>query len=95
MLSTANVNPFYLDKIPAVIHKDCTARLQIVNRKINPLFWDLINYFYEYSGIPVVLNTSFNINKEAIVCSPKDAIYNFLESGLDYLIMEDYLIQKN
>ncbi len=94
MLATANVKPNRAGDIPAVVHDDGTSRMQIVHKDKNPIFWELINKYREMSGIPVVLNTSFNINNEPIVCSPKDAVYNFMESGLDYLIIGNYLLKK-
>ncbi len=79
--------------IPAVVHVDHTARIQTVNRKISPRFWNLINEFYKLTKVPVVMNTSFNI-QEPIVCSPEDAIKTFKRSKIDYLVMGDYLCEK-
>jgi carbamoyltransferase len=81
--------------IPAVTHKDGTARLQTVDKKFNPKFYKLINEFYKITGIPIVLNTSFNIQGEPIVCSIEDAIKNFYLSGLDILYMGNFVIEKN
>ena len=64
-------------KIPAITHIDNTARVQTVNKSINPIFYDLISEFYKITKTPVLLNTSFNLNGEPIVCSPKDAIRTF------------------
>jgi len=80
--------------ISAVTHVDGTGRLQTVSKRINPLFWNLIDEFRKITGVPVVLNTSFNLNREPIVCTPKDAIRTFFSSGLDTLIMGNYLISK-
>jgi len=80
--------------IPAVTHYDGTARLQIVHKEANPLYWNLLENYRKLSNIPLVLNTSFNINKEPIVCTPKDAIHSFMRSGLDYLIIGNYLLTK-
>lgn len=82
-----------LDMIPAVAHIDGTARLQTVTEK-NELFYDLIKEFYKITNIPMVLNTSFN-DREPIVESPSDALYTFLSSEIDYLVIGDYLIWKD
>jgi carbamoyltransferase len=80
--------------IPAVVHKDFTARVQTVDSKTNNLFYDLITKFNEKTGIPILLNTSFNLNGEPIVCSPTDAIRTFYSCGLDILVMGNYIIYK-
>lgn len=80
--------------IPAVTHKDNTARLQTVNKKDNGIFYDVINEFYGQTGVPVVLNTSFN-NQEPIVETPGDAVTTFLSTGIDFLAIGDYLVYKN
>jgi carbamoyltransferase len=80
--------------IPAVVFVDGTGRLQTVSRNSNPRFHDLISKFAGLTGVPVVLNTSFNLNGEPIVCSPTDAIRTFYSCGLDALVLEDWLIQK-
>jgi len=94
MLSTVNVLPSAANKIPAGVHADGTSRVQVVSRTQNAPFWNLINGVYRLSGVPVVLNTSLNVDKEPIVCTPKDAIHNFLKSGLDCLFMNNYLLRK-
>lgn len=81
--------------IPAVTHADGTARIQTVSKNTNFKFWALIKEFEKRTGVPVLLNTSFNVKDEPIVCSPFDAINTFLNSGLDYLVMEDYITSKN
>ena len=83
------------ERIPAVTHADNTARLQTVNRDTNPRFWRLISEFQKRTGVPVILNTSFNLRGEPIVCSPKDAIRTFYSSGLDFLVLGDSLIAKS
>jgi carbamoyltransferase len=80
--------------IQAAIHIDGTARLQTVSRQSNLKFHTLLNKFYEITGVPVLLNTSFNIKGEPIVCTPRDAIRTFYSSGLNALIMGDFLLQK-
>lgn len=88
------IKPGKRNAIPAVTHADGTGRLQTVSKKINPLFWSLINEFRKITGVPVVLNTSFNLNLEPIVCKPSEAIRTFFSSGLDALIIGSYVIKK-
>ena len=85
----------WIKKIPGVVHHDNTGRLQTVDKNNNLKFYNLINYFYKKTNIPVVLNTSFNLNGEPIVMSPTDAIKTFYSCGLDILIIGDYVIKKN
>ncbi|EQB63100.1 MAG: hypothetical protein RBG1_1C00001G0679 [candidate division Zixibacteria bacterium RBG-1] len=87
MLLVAQVKPEKKDKIPAVVHVDGSARIQTVNRKQNALFYDLLKEFEKLTTCPVLLNTSFNLKGEPIVCTPQDAYLTFIRSGLDYLIM--------
>jgi len=80
--------------IPAVVHDDGTARLQTVRKDLNPDFHETIVEFNKHSGVPVLLNTSFNVNGEAIVETPQDAIESFLFMGIDYLAIGPYLVSK-
>lgn len=80
--------------IPAVVHVDGSGRLQTVDAVLSPRFYALIDRFRELTGVPVVLNTSFNVNGEPIVCSPEDALRTFYNSGLDYLILGNYVVRK-
>jgi carbamoyltransferase len=92
------VYPVRQDKralIPAIVHQDGTGRLQTVSRKTNPRFWNLINEFNRITGIPIVLNTSFNDNDEPIVCTPKEAIRTFFGTGLHELYMGNFRIRKS
>jgi carbamoyltransferase len=82
------------DKVQAVVHVDGTGRLQTVDRDTNARFYDLIAAFEQLTGIPIVLNTSFNLNGEPIVCTPTDAIRTFMSCGLDALILGDRLLTK-
>jgi len=82
-------------EIPAVTHADNTARVQTVSREANPRYWTLINEFSQLTGTPVIMNTSFNLRGEPIVCTPKDAIRTFYSSGLDFLVMGDFVIAKD
>ena len=80
--------------IPAVTHNDGTGRLQTITKKDNTKIYELITEFNKLTGVPIILNTSFNINGEPIVCSPADAIKTFYSSGIDYLVMGNFLIEK-
>jgi carbamoyltransferase len=94
MLKVCDVWPNMRSVIPAITHVDGTARLQTVDPKINPRYHELLTKFGQITGIPVLLNTSFNIAGEPIVESPHDAIRCFFSTGLDQLILGDYLVKK-
>ena len=83
------------EKIPAVVHSDGTGRIQTVNREDNPVYYDIIHKFGELTNVPVVLNTSFNIKDEPIVCTPEDAIKCFLGTNIDALALGKYLLIKS
>ncbi len=89
------IRPDKREVIPAVTHVDGSGRLQTVDRETNPRFYRLIEEFRAITGVPVVLNTSFNLNGEPIVCSPTDAIRTFFSCGLDVLVLGDYVVWKN
>lgn len=80
--------------IPAVTHVDLTARLQTVRPEQNEKLYDLIECFEHITGVPVLLNTSFNVDGEPIVESPEDAMRCYMNTNIDYLILENYLIKK-
>ncbi|MDQ7064952.1 MAG: carbamoyltransferase C-terminal domain-containing protein, partial [candidate division KSB1 bacterium] len=80
--------------IPAVTHVDYSARLQTVHSGTNPLYHALINAFYQKTGCPVIINTSFNVRGEPIVCTPKDAYLCFMRTNMDYLVMGNFLLDK-
>ena len=82
------------DRIPAVRHVDGTARIQTISRSQNPLYYDLTAAFERQTGVPVLVNTSFNTRGEPIVCSPRDAVECFWTSPLDALVIGSYLLQK-
>jgi carbamoyltransferase len=73
------------------VHKDGTARVQLVSRKSNPRFHELIAAFFAKTGVPLVVNTSFN-DSEPIVCTPTDAIVTFRKSGIDALFLDDVVL---
>jgi len=80
--------------IPAVTHKDNSARIQTVAKDVNPRYWNLINKFHEKTGTPVIINTSFNVRGEPIVCTPEDALKCFLRTQMDILVMHNFIIDK-
>jgi carbamoyltransferase len=94
MLTTAYVLPEKRALIPAVLHADGSVRAQHVHQTENPGYHRLISEFEALTGIPLVLNTSFN-DSEPIVCSPQDAINTFQKTDIDYLAMGDFLVSKN
>ncbi|AXY74559.1 carbamoyltransferase [Paraflavitalea soli] len=81
--------------LPAITHVDGSARVQTVHRETNPRFYDLIKAFYELTGCPILLNTSFNIKGEPIVCTPEDATRCFITTDIDSLVMEDFIIDRD
>ncbi len=95
MITSFNGKEETRGEIPAVVHVDKTLRPQIVERSENEKFWSLLTEFGELTGTPVLLNTSFNIKGEPIVCSPRDAIRCFYDTGMDYLALGDFLISKD
>jgi carbamoyltransferase len=80
--------------IPSVTHVDYSARVQTVDGVENPKFYDIIKEFYKITGCAVLINTSFNVRGEPIVCSPKDAYKCFMRTNMDVLILEDYILYK-
>ena len=82
-------------KIPAVTHVDFSARVQTVSKETNPYFYSLISEFKKITGCPVLLNTSFNIRGEPIICSPEDAFKCFMTTNLDFLVIENFILKKS
>jgi carbamoyltransferase len=81
-------------EIPAVTHVDYSARIQTVTRETNPLYWDIIEAFRKLTGCPVIVNTSFNVRGEPIVCTPADSYRCFMRTEMDYLVLENFLLSK-
>jgi carbamoyltransferase len=94
MLFTARVKPGCAEKMPAITHVDGSARVQTVARRDDPLFHGLIKEFGSLTGVPVLVNTSFNVAGEPIVCTPDDAVGCFLGSGMDALAIGNFLVCK-
>lgn len=81
-------------EIPAVTHVDYSARIQTVRREVNPLYWDIIDAFGRLTGCPVIVNTSFNVRGEPIVCTPEDSYRCFMRTEMDYLVLENFVLDK-
>lgn len=94
MITSFEVKPEKQDKIPAVVHVDGTSRPQTVRRETNPRYYDLIKSFGELTGENVILNTSFNVKGEPIICHPREAIKCFFDTGLDVLVLGDFILKK-
>ncbi len=80
--------------IPAVTHVDCSARIQTVDKKTNERYWHLINTFKQKTGYGLLINTSFNVRGEPIVCTPKDAYHCFMRTEMDWLVIGNHLFNK-
>ena len=93
MITVIQVAEEWKKKIPAVVHVDGSARPQMVNKAVNPRYWNLINEFRKLTGIPLLLNTSFNI-QEPIVCTPENAINTFGNANFDALVLENNLVLR-
>ena len=81
-------------EVPAVTHVDYSARIQSVNEQTNPKYHQMLTKFNEKYGCPVVVNTSFNVRGEPLVCTPEEAYLCFMRTEMDYLIMGNYLLDK-
>ncbi|MCW7536314.1 carbamoyltransferase [Aquabacterium sp. A7-Y] len=95
MLFIYDVLPGQAARIPAVCHADHTARVQTVRRDTNPPYYDLLKAFATLTGVPVLVNTSFNVRGEPVVCTPRDAINAFYSTPLDALVIGSFLLEKN
>lgn len=100
-LSAAEENTSGIDKlkiprseIPAVTHVDYSARIQTVRREQNPLYWEIIDAFQKKTGCPVIVNTSFNVRGEPIVCTPEDSYRCFMRTEMDCLVLETFVLEK-
>ena len=93
MTITFHCKPWTREACGGVVHVDGTARPQLVRRQDNPSYWAIIDAYRRRTGMPTVINTSFNIHEEPIVRSPQDALRAFLDSALDYLAVGDFLVE--
>ena len=94
MILTFDARPDRRHDLGAVTHVDGSLRPQTVERDVSPLYWELIDEFRQRTGVPAVMNTSFNLRGEPIVCTPTDAIRTFYSSGLDALVLGSFLVEK-
>lgn len=85
---------FQRSDLPAITHVDFSARIQSVHKDVNPRYWTLINEFKKLTGYGVIVNTSFNVRGEPIVCTPADAYKCFMRTEMDYLVLGDFLLAK-
>jgi carbamoyltransferase len=92
MTTTLDVKPEWRSRIPAVVHVDGTARPQFVLKDRNPLYHTLIARYRDLSGIPLILNTSFNAHEEPIVCSPAEAICALIDDRIDALAIGSFWV---
>ena len=95
MLRAKQVKSEWKDRIPGIVHVDGSARVQTVRREHNPRMYELLSEFEKLTGVPVLVNTSFNIKGEPIVETPQDAMNCFVYTGIDYLALHDTLVSKN
>jgi len=95
MLYVTQVLPAYQQKLPAITHVDGSARVQTVFEEHNPRLWKLLKSFERITGLPILLNTSFNVKGEPIVCTPQEALNTFRNARLDALVLGDFLVEPN
>jgi len=81
--------------MPAITHVDYSARVQTVHRETNPAFHALLSRFHALTGCPVLVNTSFNVRGEPIVCTPEDSYRCFMRTEMDYLVLENFVLSKD
>ena len=79
---------------PGITHVDGSCRVQTISKQQNPIFYKLLKAFYEKTNCPILINTSFNLRGEPIVCSPEDALKCFVNTNIDFLILESIIIDK-
>lgn len=89
------VTKFMQQKMPAAVHIDNTARPQLIKESKNPIYYQVLKEYHKITGLPSLINTSFNMHEEPIVCIPEEALKAFKKSGLDYLVIEDYIVEKD
>lgn len=92
MTVTCPCTPWMRQVSPAVVHVDGTARPQLIRREVEPFYYDVLRRYFERTGIPSLINTSFNMHEEPIVCTPDDAVRAFREGQLDMLVVESFLV---
>ena len=95
MEKTVQVKKNWQKVLPAITHVDNSARVQTVSKSYNKKFYGLINEFYKITKVPVLVNTSFNLNGQPIVCDPTDAVKTFYSCGLDILAIGNFVVEKD
>jgi carbamoyltransferase len=95
MTIAVSVTKYMADHMPAAVHVDGTARPQLITREINPLYYDILKEYERRTGLPSLVNTSFNMHEEPIVCAPKEAISAYEASRLDALVVGPFLIVRS
>ena len=91
MTITFKMKMKWAKKAPAVAHIDNTARPQLVKEKVNPRFYRLIKEYQKISGLPLLINTSFNTHEEPIVCKPEEGLQSLIDGVIDYFVVGDYI----
>ncbi len=94
MVITFNCKELMQERCPAIVHLDNTARPQLITRKINESYYKILKEYKKLTGLPTIVNTSFNMHEEPIVCTPEDAIRSFKQGHLDYLAIGNYLVKS-
>ena len=94
MNCTVDAQLRYSNQITSAVHIDGTSRVHTVSKKFNPKFYKLIKFFGKITGVPVIINTSFNLKGQPIVETPRDALMTFYGSGLDFLILGSFVVSK-
>ena len=95
MTITYDVTERCRQEAPAIVHVDGTARPQVLRRDVNPGYYDILEEYHRLTGLSVLVNTSFNMHEEPIVCTPEDAIKAFFESDLDVLVMGPFVVRNS
>ena len=95
MIITYECTDWMKKKCSGVVHIDGSARPQLIDKKTNPLYYNIVKEFKKITGLPCIINTSFNMHEEPIVCSPNDALRAFIDSKLDYLVINKFLISNH
>ena len=94
MLAVVDVHEHKHHEVPAITHVNGTARPQLVDKNVSPRYWNLIKAFEQKTGVPLIINTSFNLKGEPIVNTPEQAYSTFMRSGIDLLVMGNILVYK-
>jgi len=94
MTITFDCNDRMREESPAVVHVDNTARPQLINEEINPSYYKILKEYHKLTNIPTIINTSFNMHEEPIVCSPEDAVRSFKKGNLDVLAIGNFIVKN-